>query len=362
MRSSPALFALVACLAVPARADAIVGGGPAEPGEYPYVANIAIAGAAGCTGSLVAPRWVITAGHCASVLGPAGVPTPVELPPQSFRVTLGTVNADGTRDRTAAVEEHAVASVHVDPNYAATNGIGSDVALLELDAPSQIAPVRIVAPADTGIWEPGDALTIAGFGVTKEDGDAPDRLQEAVVPRIPDPRCAEAYGDTTPVVGNAFDAQTALCAGLPQGGRDTCQGDSGGPLLAPVSGGFRLVGATSYGEGCAREGRPGVYARLAEGTVKEFISGLAPEAYAERAARATCAGTPGLAIRVRGRKVRRVVVFVDGVRVAKRRGPGRVGLARHLPRGGTAKVRVVVSRKGGGRRVLIRRYAGCARI
>src|SRR3712207_8442200 len=43
---------------------------------------------------------------------------------------------------------------------------------------------------------------------------------------------------------------------------------------------FRLVGATSYGEGCAREDRPGVYARLAEGSVKEFISGLVPEAYA----------------------------------------------------------------------------------
>ena len=55
-----------------------------------------------------------------------------------------------------------------------------------------------------------------------------------------DADCAKAYDDTTPVVGDAFDPKTAICAGLPQGGKDTCQGDSGGPLLAPLGGGFRL--------------------------------------------------------------------------------------------------------------------------
>lgn len=362
MRHLPVLAATVACLALPVPANAIVGGGPADAGEYPYVANIEVALLAGCTGSLVAPRWVVTAGHCAAVLGPDDVPTHGELPPQAFRVVLGTVNSDGSGDRTRAIEEHAVASVHVHPGYAATKGTGSDVALLELAEPSRITPVRIAAPGDAAYWEPGDALTIAGFGVTKEDGDVPDRLQEAVVPRIADGRCAQAYDDTTPVVGNAFDPATALCAGLPQGGRDTCQGDSGGPLLAPAGRGFRLVGATSYGEGCAREGLPGVYARVAEGSVKDFVAGLAPKAFAPRAARATCAGTRGLAVRVRGHGVRRLVVFVGGVKVAVRRGPGRVGLARHLPRGGKRRVRVVVTRRDGERRVRIHRYEDCERI
>ncbi len=367
MRRSVGFLATSILLAAGAPpAQAIVGGGPAAPGEYPYVANIVIADAAGCTGSLVAPRWVITAGHCSSVLGPAGVPTQFALPASSFTVTLGTVRSNGKADSTKAVEKHAVSSVHVDPNYAATNGTGSDVALLELAEPSKLAPVLIAGPDEGSIWEPGDELTIAGFGVTEEDGDAPDTLQETVVPRIGDAKCADAYDDTTPVVGNAFDPATAICAGLTKGGRDTCQGDSGGPILAPLPvGGMRLVGATSYGEGCARKNRPGVYARLAEGSVKAFVSDFVPEAYAPagapQPAPETCAGEPGLRIRIRGANVRRITVFIDGRRVLRRKRAGRINLARRLPGAGTAEAKIVVKRAGGKRRVIRRTYTDCAR-
>jgi secreted trypsin-like serine protease len=71
-----------------------------------------------------------------------------------------------------------------------------------------------------------------------------------------------------------------LCAGYPQGGTDTCQGDSGGPLLAKaLDGSLRLVGATSFGEGCAEAGKPGVYARLAEGPIRSFIARFVPGAF-----------------------------------------------------------------------------------
>ena len=53
-----------------------------------------------------------------------------------------------------------------------------------------------------------------------------------------------------------------LCAGIfPNGGIDTCQGDSGGPLVARGRGGsYELIGATSFGNGCAARFFPGVYA------------------------------------------------------------------------------------------------------
>jgi secreted trypsin-like serine protease len=67
-----------------------------------------------------------------------------------------------------------------------------------------------------------------------------------------------------------------VCAGYPQGGTDTCQGDSGGPMLGSVAGVPRVVGTTSFGEGCARPGKPGVYGRVGDSTLREWIRSKVP--------------------------------------------------------------------------------------
>jgi trypsin len=261
-------------------AQAIVGGKPVARGAFPYVANITIAGSFGCTGTLVTPDWVLTAGHCGSLTAAITeglLATPLGFPPQLYGVTLGSIYANGSGG-----EAHKVSAVRVDTDYLLTNGTGNDVTLLKLAVPSQIKPMQITAPENRDSWKPGTLATIAGFGLTAEDADtAPSTMQVAQVPITTDQYCAGAYRGGLSLFEDdgAFDAKTMVCAGYPQGGTDSCSGDSGGPLLTEVPNGeFRLAAATSFGNGCAKPGKPGVYARLAEGRIRSFIAKVAPGA------------------------------------------------------------------------------------
>jgi secreted trypsin-like serine protease len=198
------------------------------------------------------------------------VPAPVAWPASAYEVVVGAVWADGHGG-----DRHDVAQVLVEPDYLVTNGVGNDVTLMKLDSPAAVTPMRIAAVGERASWQPGKLATIAGFGATSGDAtEMPDRMQSARVPITTDDYCAQAYES------DGFDAQTMVCAGYPEGGTDTCEGDSGGPLLAAVPGGVRLAGATSFGAGCAQPGKPGVYARLAEGPIREWLKGVVPEAFA----------------------------------------------------------------------------------
>ena len=273
---------LVSSLLAASPAGAVVGGQPAPPGSFRYVANVLIGQQFGCSGTLIAPQWVLTAGHCGSISGSLSeglAPSQAGWPPSFYTVQLGSVYANGR-----GAETHAVTQVVVDSDYVATNGVGNDVTLLKLDHPTKIRPMLIAAPDQRPDWRPGVLATIAGFGTTSEsDMTPPPTMRYARVPITTDQYCAAAYPNGLGTAGNDgyFDAHTMLCAGYPQGGTDTCQGDSGGPLLVDVGHGvLRLVGATSFGKGCAEAGHPGVYARLAEGPIKTFIQRVVPEAFA----------------------------------------------------------------------------------
>jgi secreted trypsin-like serine protease len=278
------LGALCALALAPAPAAAVVGGKPAPPGSFPYVADVLIGGSFGCTGTLIAPQWVLTAGHCGSISGALSMglfPAQAAWPASFYTVQLGSVYADGHGG-----ESHSVLQVIVDSDYIATNGDGNDVTLLELDHASKLKPMLIAAPAERSYWRAATLSTVAGFGTTSEsDSTPPPTMRYARVPITTDAYCAAAYpnGLSTAANDGTFDAGTMLCAGYPQGGTDTCQGDSGGPLLVPVAhGALRLVGATSFGKGCAEAGHPGVYARLAEGPIKSFLERFVPRAFAPK--------------------------------------------------------------------------------
>jgi secreted trypsin-like serine protease len=188
-----------------------------------------------------------------------GVGSPAAWPAALISVEIGATNEGDGEDR-------GVSRVTVSPDYLLTDGY--DIALLKLSSASTKAPTKVVGVSNTGLWAPGTLATIAGWGVTEEGGDTPSVLQEAQVPITTDAYCAGAY--------SSFDANTMVCAGYPEGGVDTCQGDSGGPLFGGSGTSRRVVGVTSFGEGCARPGKPGVYARVGGSTLNAWLKSQAP--------------------------------------------------------------------------------------
>ena len=265
-------------------AQAVVGGQDAEPDEYPYVAHIVIDRSFQCTGTLVTPRHVVTAAHCSS-LAPGGIANvPIGQPGQLIELSIGahstpSFNLLGGYESDG--EEHVASAVHVNPGYAGLGSVSHDAAIVELDTPSAKTPVKVASAEERSLWTAGTVATIAGFGVTESGGDQPDVLQEARVPIVADEVAAEAYPylveGVDPLFGG-FESETQVAAGYPEGGVDTCQGDSGGPLLVSAGTEMRLVGGTSYGVGCAEPGYPGVYSRLADETLREWIRSIAPDA------------------------------------------------------------------------------------
>jgi secreted trypsin-like serine protease len=267
------LACAVACTALTATAapsQAIVGGTNASAGEYPAVAQISFGFIFSCTGTLISPDTVLTAGHCSSITSPTTIASPASYPAATINVRIGH-HQDSTGGEVVPVSR-----VIMQPSYIGLTS-SHDISLLKLSRPATKTPVKVSGPAETSLFAPGTMETIVGWGVTKENGSGPEYLQKAQVPIVDEQTCDAQNANI-----GGIDPDTNICAGYAQGGVDTCQGDSGGPMFGKTSGGvLRVVGATSYGEGCARKNKPGVYAAVGKPELREWIrsqdaDGVAP--------------------------------------------------------------------------------------
>ncbi|KAM9425730.1 LOW QUALITY PROTEIN: hepatocyte growth factor activator [Pholidichthys leucotaenia] len=226
----------------------ILGGNSALPGTHPWMAALYIGESTFCSGSLISSCWIVSAAHCL-------LSNPLK---SQIRVVLGQhhFNMTSPNTRTFGVEDFIFPkqfSVFIPTLH--------DIVLIRLKKQDGrcvrktpfIRPICL--PDKKTVFPDYYCCTISGWGYITESAKQYSTLQEAGVRLIPHRTCKDPK-----VYGNHVTSNM-ICAGL-NGCADACQGTPGVRWRCAKNDVSFLYGIISWGDGCGRSNKPGVYTKV----------------------------------------------------------------------------------------------------
>lgn len=227
------------------RRKRVIGGKPANVGDYPWQVAIKDGQRITCGGIYIGGCWILTAAHCVR-------------PSRAHSYQVWTALLDWLKPN-SQLGIQTVKRVIVHEKY---NGatFQNDIALIEMkmhtgkkecELPNS---VPACVPWSPYLFQPNDRCIISGWGRGK-DNQKVYSLRWGEVDLIGN--CSQFYPDR-------YYEKEMQCAGTRDGSIDACKGDSGGPLVCEDINNVTYVwGIVSWGENCGKPEFPGVYTRVA---------------------------------------------------------------------------------------------------